>query len=184
MSNRIWIFAIVILSLTGVIVRISSFRPLRNFHEIDPGKFYRSAQLTPEELRQITKMYGIRTVINLRGRQTGKSWYENQKSTLNEMGVPQVDIAFDSDTVPQRVRLMRYLNTLKNSERPILIHCRSGADRTGLSSAIYMYDYMGASKEEAETQMSSDYLHLENFKPAKKHFFDHYKGYDWAKNEY
>src|SRR5262245_58159882 len=40
----------------------------RNQHVVVPGRFYRSAQLSPDELKQFVTRNNIRTVINLRGR--------------------------------------------------------------------------------------------------------------------
>jgi protein tyrosine/serine phosphatase len=41
------------------------------------------------------------------------------------------------------------LRIIRNSERPILIHCWRGSDRTGLVSAMYRIVFQGWSKDDA-----------------------------------
>jgi protein tyrosine/serine phosphatase len=43
-----------------------------NFHTVVAGEFYRSAQLTPQRLETYQQLYGIRTIVNLRG--IAKRW--------------------------------------------------------------------------------------------------------------
>ena len=51
-----------------------------NFHEVVPGQFYRSAQLSGERLGAEIDRYGIKTVINLRGENPDKGWYVDEVS--------------------------------------------------------------------------------------------------------
>lgn len=164
--------------------RTSVFRTIENFHEVDPGRFYRSAQLTDDELRTVVAKYHIKTVINLRGPQPEEEWYQNEEKVVDEMGIHLIDIGFNSQTVPRRAALIQYLTTLKNAPRPILVHCRAGSDRTGEASAIYAIEYMNQSREKALEQLSSKYLHFQVFQPAKKYFISHYGGPQWASKTY
>jgi protein tyrosine/serine phosphatase len=181
---RTAILALLILGLGAYLYRASTFRPIKNFHVVDPGKFYRSAQLTGDELREVVAEKGIKTVINLRGRQRSEWWYQDEKAVLDELGVNFVSIPLDSDTVPKRKRLIRYLNALRDLPRPILIHCRSGADRTGLHSALYKIDYMGKTTEEAFEELDARFLHFKSLKPSNSVFLKNYKGENWARTEY
>src|SRR5690242_684397 len=67
---RIIIKAAVAIGLTAFVLwawQSSIVRLSKNFYEVDPGKFYRSAQLSPTELKDVVDKYGIKTVISLRG---------------------------------------------------------------------------------------------------------------------
>jgi protein tyrosine phosphatase (PTP) superfamily phosphohydrolase (DUF442 family) len=156
-----------------------------NLHEVDPGKLYRSAQLTGEELAATIKTHKIKTIVNLRGAFPGESWYDTECAVADEQGAALIDIPMSADRPPHREDLVRLLDTFRDAERPMLMHCRAGADRTGEATAIYMLEYMGKSKAEALTAISWDYWHVEFFKPAKRYFVDEvYQGQVWAREVY
>lgn len=167
-------------------VRISSdgIRLSKNFYEVDPGKLYRSAQLTGGEFHDVIQKYGIKSVINLQGDRPGTSWYEDEIATMKELGVNHVSISMATENIPRRENLVKLLEAYKNLPRPILIHCRSGADRAGEASAIYVMEYMGKTKEEAAKMLDIKFLHVETFVPSKKYFINLYQGEKWAKENY
>jgi protein tyrosine phosphatase (PTP) superfamily phosphohydrolase (DUF442 family) len=177
--SRILMTVVLLAGLGSWIYHMSVFRPARNFHEIDAGKFYRSAQLGKDEFEDIVHKYGIRTVINLRGHQPGEWWYDDEESELKRLHVRQEDIGFSTEQMQTKEDWTRYAELLKTAQRPILVHCRSGADRTGEATAVYMIDYMGKSRDEALKQLSVRYLHLPWFLPAKTLFVENYLGADW-----
>lgn len=182
---KIALYAALILGLAGFVYRSSTFRPAENFHVVDEGKFYRMAQPTPEELEEAVKKYGIKTVINLRGHQTGEWWYDDEKAALEKLGVTQVDIGFSTEHLQFKHDWVKYLDTLKAGQGPFLVHCRSGADRTSEASAVYAIEYMGLDKETAiERHMGIDKLHLTLAHPAKRGFVRNYKGEEWLRASY
>ena len=60
-------------------VSFGACRMNANFHEIDPGKYYRSAQLHPDELQKAIDHFQIRTVINLRGEAPEEKWFQEER---------------------------------------------------------------------------------------------------------
>jgi hypothetical protein len=87
--------------------------------------------------------------------------------------------------LPRRQDLIALLDAYRFAPRPILIHCRAGADRTGEASAIYLQEYMQRSREEALEALTFDYWHVELFKPAKRYFIrEVYRGEEWAREVY
>jgi protein tyrosine/serine phosphatase len=166
----------------GAIALLSACHP--NFHEVDPGKFYRSAQLSGEELDLAIRTYGIRTVINLRGENPGEKWYDDEVQVTNKDGVKLVSIGMSAKRLPNRKDLIALVEQFETAERPLLVHCQAGADRTGEASAIYEMDYMGKSREEALEMLTLKYDHLEVAAPAKRYFIGLYGGKDWALHTY
>lgn len=182
---KVVIYIALFLALSGWIYRSSVFRPSENFHVVHEGQFYRMAQPTPEELDEAVKKYGIKTVINLRGHQPGEWWYDDEASAVKKLGLHQVDIGFSTEHVQFKSDWIRYLDALKNAPRPILVHCRSGADRTSEASAIYAIEYMKKTAEEAiEDQMTISNLHMSLMLPAKRGFVRKYKGEEWLRTTY
>ena len=133
---------------------------LGNFHEILPGQYYRSAQLSGERLGAEIDRYGIRTVINLRGEHVGTPWYDEEAEATASRGVTLVNFGMSAlrELPPQQVQQL--LAILKTAEQPILVHCMSGADRTGLASVMFLQQVAGIDEETAEWQLSPLYGHL------------------------
>lgn len=151
---RKWISGLItFLFLTGVVAYTSIFRISQNFSEVDPGRFYRSAQLTPRELEELSEKYGIKTVISLRGIPQSVFGLEPEQETLERLGIGFHKFDLSTDHFPSKSDLIQILALLRNAPKPILIHCRSGADRTGMVTALYQIEQMGISKEEAKKQL-------------------------------
>lgn len=163
----------------------SACRLSANFHEVERGVFYRSAQLYKGELETAFQKLGIKTVINLRGEAPGKGWYKDEIEVSEKYGVRHISIGMSASRLPHRSDLIKLLDALRDSPRPILIHCKAGADRAGEASALYMLEYMGKSKKKALKMLTPKYLHLPAFMPAKTYFIKHvYQGEEWARLNY
>ncbi|OCC05544.1 hypothetical protein BA190_08530 [Labrys sp. WJW] len=130
-----------------------------NVHQVEPG-LYRSAQLSPEKLQEVITSGDIRTIVNLRGPHRGAGWYEDEKRTTQILKVLQIDIPMSSDKAPDPETLARLISVLKTAKQPILVHCKNGADRTGLAAALFEHLVAGKTPEEARQQLSFYYGHF------------------------
>ena len=131
-----------------------------NFGVVEPGRVYRSAQLGAGVLSRIIRSHQIRTVLNLRGPNPETCWYRDERAAVLDSGATYVDIPLASDywLSPEQARML--VETLETSERPLLIHCQMGAERTGLASAMATLLREGSTLHEAERQFSPYYLFL------------------------
>lgn len=146
----------------------------RNQHTVIPGRLYRSAQLTPEQLEEFVRRHGIRTVVNLRGRPFDE-WYLEQMHATQALGISQEDITTSASRLPSPVELGRLIEVFDRAEHPLLIHCQQGADRTGLAAAVYQLLYTDATFEVACRQCSPRYGHFAVHSTAAiDDFFDRY----------
>lgn len=64
-----------------------------NFNIVVAGEFYRSGQLTPSQIAECAKTYGIKTIINLRGDKSGRSWYDAEVTEANRLSIVHLDFA-------------------------------------------------------------------------------------------
>ncbi|MFN3442180.1 MAG: tyrosine-protein phosphatase, partial [Rhizobium rosettiformans] len=103
---------------------------------------------------------GIKTVINLRGENPGKDWYDDEIAATAAHGARHVDFGMSARKDLTAERTQELLSILKTAEQPILVHCMSGADRTGLASVIFLQQVAGVDEEEAEWQLSPLYGHI------------------------
>ncbi len=103
-----------------------------NRHRISKD-VWRSAQPAPHHVGWLARR-GIKTIVNLRGEQTfGTRWLEQQACARH--GVKLVDLALKSRAAPTRAKFWPSGDLLANVEYPILVHCKSGADRAGVDGA-------------------------------------------------
>jgi protein tyrosine/serine phosphatase len=106
-----------------------------NFHKVDDG-IYRSAQILPWKLKKIIKKNNIKTIINLRGK--NNYLYKKEKEIAEQMGVEYIEISISSRTLPKIEEVKKLKDILLNeNKKPILFHCKAGADRTGFVAVLY-----------------------------------------------
>lgn len=128
-----------------------------NKHRLS-AEAWRSAQPGPGHLRAIKAM-GIRTVVNLRGeRLCGSFW--NEERACRELGLKLVNYQVRSRAAPSREEIHGAVELFKTVEYPILMHCKSGADRAGLMSALYRHFREGVSIAEAKNELALKYGHI------------------------
>lgn len=131
-----------------------------NIHEVEPGRVYRSGQLWPTQLATLLHDKGIRTVINLRGENPGRAWYDDEIRVTEAAGVRHVSLPMSANVEPSEELLARLIATLGSAPQPLLIHCEAGADRSGLASALFKLINKEQSPAEADQQLSFRYGHF------------------------
>lgn len=108
-----------------------------NLHTVAPGILYRTNHPTPMRLRRLHRTLGIRTVINLRGKtQSGSDALS--RDAAERLGMAFYDMALESRGAPQVDRILRLNEIFQTMPRPAIVHCKSGADRAGIASALWV----------------------------------------------
>ena len=168
--NRVWLSLLLICFTVSAIgwYAWNQSHHYRHLYTVKTGVLYRSGQLTRQGMLRVLYEKNIGTVINLRGphRPTGKDkvdWEEElcfknftyyvaltmlpeeqrvhspgeENKSLDEAVARFLDIMSDPVTYP----------------RPILIHCQTGKERTGVLAALYRIECQGWSKSHALGEM-------------------------------
>jgi protein tyrosine phosphatase (PTP) superfamily phosphohydrolase (DUF442 family) len=149
---------------------------LANTHTVIPGRVYRTAQLSPEQLREFIAEKGIRTVVNLRGVCSNMPWYIAECRATHAAGVNQEDITFSAKRYPAPTEMQRLIEVLDHTAYPIVFHCQAGADRTGLAAAVALLTQTDASLSVARRQLWPRYGHVAVGRVAMlDEFFDFYE---------
>ncbi len=129
-----------------------------NWAPVVPGRLYRSNHPTPARLAAAARRHGIRTIINLRGhRQCGSDALSREAAA--RLGLIHIDAPFESRGAPHKDRILRLAGIYQTMQEPALIHCKSGADRAGLASGLFLL-MNGGSAEDALRQLSWKFGHL------------------------
>lgn len=132
-----------------------------NFATVVAGEVYRSAQPTEAELAKYVSDHGIKTVLNLRGQQKPSSeWYSEEIAASQKLGLVHIDYRMSASRRLTQGQVLELAEIMRTAQKPLLIHCMSGSDRTGLASAIYRLLVAGTTEDEAGSQLSIRYGHF------------------------
>lgn len=130
-----------------------------NFGVVVPGRLYRSNHPTPARLARLVRRHGIRTLVNLRGA-CGNGSDALSRAEAARLGLAFVDAPLSSGRAPPRAAVLTLAEALRRSTEPILVHCKSGADRAGFAAAIFLL-LEGRAAGEALRQLSLRHGHWE-----------------------
>lgn len=137
-----------------------------NRHQVS-AQFWRAAQPTPQQFEQAARA-GIKTIINLRGGREFGSW-PLERQACEALGLNLVDFVIRSRGAPDRERIASAKVFFEGLTYPVLAHCKSGADRAGFMSTLYLLIHEKRPLDEALKQLSWKYGH---FKFAKTGILD------------
>lgn len=111
-----------------------------NLHAVVPGKIYRSAQPTDADIDGWVRELGLRSVVNLRGAKSNddRRWLAEERAAAERNGIEHVSLRMSADDMPPAQTLRELVHIIDTAPRPLLLHCRAGAERSGLASATAM----------------------------------------------
>ncbi len=128
-----------------------------NFDQVAEGVF-RSNQPSPKRLAHYYAR-GIKSVLNLRGTSL-YSCYLFEAEACHNLGLNLTDINLSATALPTLKTILELEQHFKTLPKPFVMHCKSGADRAGFASALYLLLIEGAAIEVAQRQLSFRYLHI------------------------
>ena len=129
-----------------------------NFHQVC-DEVYRANQPSPAHLKSYRDK-GIKAVLNLRGF-VQQSYALFEEDSCKKLGLELISIPLSSSSAPQPEKLLEIIDIMEKIPKPFVLHCKSGADRAGLVSALYLIVIKKLSVAEAKKQLSFKYLHLD-----------------------
>jgi len=105
-------------------------------------------------LARTHRFHGIKTVVNLRGENEGKTWFEEERRGVEAIGANWVHIRTSGSEAPDDETVQRFFEVVENPENwPVFIHCQSGFHRTGLMGALYRRQYQQWDADRAIEEM-------------------------------
>ena len=133
-----------------------------NAHKVSPAgsaeTLWRAAQPTPHDIARFAAS-GVKTIINLRGGREHGGW-PLEREACEKQGITLVDFLLRSREAPDRETLLAAADFFKNLQYPALVHCKSGADRAGFFSALFVLIHEQRPLAEAMAQLSLRYGHF------------------------
>lgn len=107
---------------------------------------YRSAQPEITNVQYLEKL-GIHGFLDLRS-------HHSDKTITSGTSITGYDVEMKADSFTDK-EIIEALKIIKNSNKPLLIHCKQGSDRTGVVVAMYRIVFEGWSKEKALTELQN-----------------------------
>lgn len=119
--------------------------PIERFEKIADG-IYRGAQPSPTDLSLLASS-GFKTVINLRHEMREASI---EKEDAEKAGLRYVHLPWRIQKNPKEDVMSEFLSILSDENaKPIFFHCRRGAERTGVATAVFYHQTLGMGVDEA-----------------------------------
>ena len=129
--------------------------PWTNFHRLD-AEVWRHNHPSPARLARLQAL-GAASVLSLRGATGAPSRIEARACA--DLGLPLRTLEMRAHALPRPEALLALLAALREMPKPLVIHCKSGSDRTGLAAAIYLHALRGVPLAQARRQLSWRYVH-------------------------
>jgi protein tyrosine/serine phosphatase len=129
-----------------------------NRHRISP-QAWRSAQPAPHHIAWAARR-GVKTVVNLRGEEQTFGTRFLEQEACDRHGLALANVRLRSRAAPSRAEFRAMRDLIETVEFPILIHCKSGADRAGLMAVMVSHLHDGKPVSEAVQQLSWRFGHV------------------------
>lgn len=148
-------------------------RAFRNHRHV-AGQMWRGNQPDPDRIAWLAGQ-GFRTILNLRGVQPGKAYYDLEHWAAKKHGITVIDLGWGSREAPYVERIERLIEVFNTIEYPAFMHCKSGSDRAGIVAVLYLILHEGWTVEAALAHLSLKYGHVKQGKTGMlDHFFQLY----------
>lgn len=150
-----------------------------NSHPLTEG-VWRTYQPSPKNIADWADR-GIKTIINLRGlrnheEQPGFYWLEEEAAERH--GITLINFRAFSREAPKVNFLLQADEIFRSMQTPAIMHCKSGADRAGIASTLYLFLKEERPLEEALGQLTYRFGHVKSGKTGVlDHFFETYKAF-------
>ncbi|MGP1355926.1 fused DSP-PTPase phosphatase/NAD kinase-like protein [Roseicyclus sp.] len=128
-----------------------------NFYKVDDD-LYRSSHPGFRRLER-AKRLGVRSVLSLRG-DPDATPNAREREACARLGLELRFIQLRTVRLPSAEVLLELLGHYRDMPKPMLVHCKSGADRTGLAVTLYRHVIRGEPLEKARRSLHWSYGHL------------------------
>ena len=158
-------------SLTLVSARASSQNEnLPNFQKVD-DHVYRGAQPTDSGFKDLAQL-GIKTVVDLRD--IGEHSQADEQRVVTALGMRYVSIPMHGMSTPKDDQVAAVQALFDDaSNGPVFVHCKRGADRTGMVIAVYRISHDQWDNKKALSEAKSNGMSM--FERAIQHYVMDYK---------
>lgn len=129
----------------------------QNAHWVSP-ELVRTNQPWPYQLKW-WRDHGVRTVLNLRG-EAHKAHHVIETDACARLGLEMIDFVVFSREAPTADQVRGAKAIFETAQYPMLMHCKSGADRAGIMAVLYCHFRLGQPISQTMAQLSKRHGHF------------------------
>lgn len=141
-----------------------------NFHEVVPGRLYRSGEMSHADLQEILQKNKIGTVVDLR---LGNSHSVKEAELVSSLGLQYHHLRWRGSQMIPADNLAALLHIYDTAPEPILVHCTSGTHRSGVAAALWLLHKLPESERLASEQLALQYGYVGWERRLKTFFSGH-----------
>lgn len=112
----------------------------KRFGVVEQGKIFRSGRIAPHLIRTTLQKHGIKVIVDLtEPDQQDPSWRAEQ-AAAEEQGITRYNFPLRGDgtgNITNYAKAIAVLEQSKKANKPVLVHCAAGVQRTGGAIASY-----------------------------------------------
>ncbi len=140
----------------------------KRFSAVVEGQLYRSGTVTPAHLRSLKENKGLRSVLCLLNGTAPETAAEREAAAALGLNWINIGLPGDGASTPEQRAQIRA--AMGGADKPLLVHCAAGTNRTGLAIGMYRLHEQGWSLEQVMQELRAfgfeDEAHHENLRQA------------------
>jgi protein tyrosine phosphatase (PTP) superfamily phosphohydrolase (DUF442 family) len=112
----------------------------RNFGIVEPGKLYRSGQMSRWQVGKTLKDNGIKVIVALSAKGGRPADVAAEQQATTDLGIERTVFPLGGDgtgKIDEYADAIAAIDRAKKAGKPVLVHCVAGAQRTGGVIATY-----------------------------------------------
>lgn len=107
---------------------------------VEEGSIYRSGQLHPALVERVLVDHNIGVIVDLNGKRAGKVEHETEDNVAEQLGIDKNRYPLNGNgtgDIEQYALAIAAIAAAVESQKPVLVHCSAGSQRTGGVLAMY-----------------------------------------------
>ncbi len=132
----------------------------RNFGVVDEGAVYRSGRQTPAMMKRLVETHKIKTIVDLGAYPEGSIDEKQAHAVASVLGVRRHRFFLHGDGTGDPNAYVSALRVMLDpAQRPVLVHCAAGAQRTSGCVMLYRLATQGKGLDETYEADAQRYRH-------------------------
>jgi len=133
----------------------------RGWGVVEPGQIYRSGQLSRFMVEEVLQEHQIGMIVFMSGDNLRRPDVVAEREAAKKMGIERINLNLNGNGTGDWRRYVAAVAAMKragDAGKAVLVHCHTGAQRTGGTIALYRVLVQGRSGREAYNELRS-YAH-------------------------